>query len=218
MLTKTRCGRYMETCFDEHSLTSTGNRMKRFLDRGFALGPGPAGPRVPGGEGRCRVEKSVRAQVSHHWERVYTAYNSSCRSTAWPTPTCGARWTMTKRPSTGPKTCGQNRRLPQSQTHGPKPSPSGTAENTGPSNPSAKGPGSTARSVRSRNPNEQSCIAEGRRGRWRSRGTSRQRRRATSFVVGPHQKINPRQRQTNGQPPAKMALQRARATGMGPLA
>lgn len=41
MLTNTRCGRYLETCFDEDGLTSTGNRMKRFLNReGFALGPG----------------------------------------------------------------------------------------------------------------------------------------------------------------------------------
>lgn len=41
MLTKTRCGRYLETCFDEDGLTSTGNRMKRFLNReGFALGAG----------------------------------------------------------------------------------------------------------------------------------------------------------------------------------
>jgi hypothetical protein len=41
MLSKTRCGRYLGTCFDGDGLTPTGNRMKRFLNRqGFALGPG----------------------------------------------------------------------------------------------------------------------------------------------------------------------------------
>ena len=42
MRAKTRCGRYLALCFDRDGLTTTGNRMKRFLNRqGFALGTGP---------------------------------------------------------------------------------------------------------------------------------------------------------------------------------
>ena len=77
MLTKTRCGRYMETCFDEHSLTSTGNRMKRFLNReGFALGPG-AWPVLEFlvEKGDAELKSLFGRKFLTTGRRAYTAYN-----------------------------------------------------------------------------------------------------------------------------------------------